>query len=249
MRLTLDECALFLDVDGTLAQIEDNPTRVGPDRRRNRLMRHLHDALGGRLALISGRTIADIDRIFEGSVDSVAGVHGLERRSAHRVRYCTTTPRIAPAAEKAARYIAARPGLILEDKGVSLALHYRQNPDLGAEAIAFAEELAAAHALDLLHGKMVVEVRAPGPSKGDAIRAFLAEPPFAKARPLYLGDDLTDEAAFVAASEQGGAGVLVGPARRSAARFRLESPVAALDWLEASLERRAFQLEDLSWAA
>ena len=96
-------------------------------------------------------------------------------------------------------------------------------------------EIAGRHDLLLQRGKMVAELRPAGANKGDALKALMREPRFMGARPLFVGDDLTDEHAFGAAAELGGAGILVGPPRETAARYRLESVKAVADWLQAAL--------------
>ncbi len=192
-------------------------------------------ALDGRLAVISGRPLADIDRILEGAVGAAAGVHGLERRSASgAVRRGDPDPAIALAAGVFRGLAAAEPGLLVEDKGLSVALHYRNAPASASIANTAGERLAKLTGLRLQHGDCVVELRTPGADKGDALRAFMNEPPFEGASPIFVGDDLTDEAGFIAADDLGGYGVRVGSsARPTAARYALADIEAALAWLEA----------------
>ena len=227
--------ALFLDLDGTLAPIAPRPDAVGPDARRSGLLRRLVGSTNGRLAVVSGRTLPDLDRILEHEVPTLAAVHGLVRRDARGLVRLSPKPAGIALALAAFRAFAARhAGTIVEDKDLSVTLHYRQAPDLAAAALAEAQRIAARTGLILQPGKMVMELRAPGPDKGDSVRAFMAEPPFAGATPIFLGDDLTDEAGFAAAEQLGGFGVLVGAERASAARYRLTGPEAALAWLEAA---------------
>ena len=227
--------ALFLDLDGTLAPIAPRPDAVGPDARRSGLLRRLVGSTNGRLAVVSGRTLPDLDRILEHEVPTLAAVHGLVRRDARGLVRLSPKPAGIALALAAFRAFAARhAGTIVEDKDLSVTLHYRQAPDLAAAALAEAQRIAARTGLILQPGKMVMELRAPGPDKGDSVRAFMAEPPFAGATPIFLGDDLTDEAGFAAAEQLGGFGVLVGAERASAARYRLPGPEAALAWLEAA---------------
>lgn len=234
--LSLAGAALFLDLDGTLAPIAARPQDVGPDPRRSSLLERLSDALGGRVAVITGRTLADVDRILEGRVKAVAAVHGLVRRHADgRVERAPAHPALKDAAVAFARFAAEDAGLLVEEKGQSVALHYRLAPGYGPRAAALASEIAAWTGLARQDGHMVVELRTPGPNKGDAIADFLGDAPFAGARPVFVGDDLTDEDGFLAAAARGGFGVLVGPERRTRARWRLADVDAALAWLEASL--------------
>jgi trehalose 6-phosphate phosphatase len=227
--------ALFLDLDGTLAPIAPRPDAVGPDPRRTGLLRRLVGSTGGRIAVVSGRTLTDLDRILERQVPSLAAVHGLVRRDAQgRVRLSPKPPGLAQALADFRLFARRDPGLIVEDKDLSVTLHYRQAPELAGAARAEAERIAAGAGLILQPGKMVMELRAPGPDKGDSVRAFMAEPPFLGAIPIFVGDDLTDEAGFAAAEALGGFGVLVGPGRSTMARYRLSDPDAALSWLEAA---------------
>ena len=234
--LRLGETALFLDLDGTLAPIAARPQDVRPDPRRTSLLERLERRLDGRLAVVSGRTLADVDRILEGCVSSVAAVHGLVQRDADgQVSNSRGHPAMAKAAEGFHAFAARDSGLIVEEKaGLSVALHYRLAGRHAEAARACAHELAAKTGLVLQEGDMVEELRTPGASKGDSVRAFMAEPLFAGARPVFVGDDATDEDGFEAAQALGGLGVVVGAARATAARFRLADVDAALAWLEAA---------------
>lgn len=234
--LRLEATALFLDLDGTLAPIAARPQDVRPDPRRTSLLERLVDTLDGRVAVVSGRTLTDIDRILEGRVTAVAAVHGLVRREADGTMTQTPCHPELPAAMRRCREFASRDsGLIVEDKGLSVALHYRLAPSYAQAARRCAEELADATGLVLQHGDMVEELRTPGPNKGDSVETFLKLPPFAGARPVFLGDDATDEHGFEAVQERGGLGVLIGPGRPTAARRRLSGVEEALAWLEAAL--------------
>ena len=225
--------ALFLDLDGTLAPIVDRPQDVAPDPRRTSLLDGLAAALDGRLAVVSGRTLCDIDRILENRVIAVAAIHGLVRRDSTGAVTETGGHAGLPAALEALRAFARRdPRLLVEDKGPSVTLHYRMAPDLSEPAKAEARQVAAQTGLVLQPGDMVAELRTPGPSKGDSVKAFMREPPFIGATPIFVGDDLTDEHGFAAAIELGGYGVLVGCSRASAARYCIPDVAAALDWLE-----------------
>ncbi len=234
--LDLTDVALFLDLDGTLADIAETPGEVGPVPHRTRVLRALGLALDGRIAILSGREIAEVDRILDGSVASVAGLHGLDRRNAAG-RLDSTPPHAAlpDARECLTRLVKAERGLLLEDKGTSIALHYRLRPEAGPAVIDYARRLARQTGLILQEGHMVAELRTPGPDKGEALEAFMSEAPFAGTKPVMIGDDLTDEDAFAAAVGLGGEAILVGQPRRSRSRWRLEDPTALLAWLEACL--------------
>jgi trehalose 6-phosphate phosphatase len=224
--------ALFLDLDGTLAPLMPTPWAVGPDPERRRLLDDVARVLQGRLAVVSGRSLDDIDRVLEGRVPAVAAVHGLVRRTAlgqvHRSGDDGRVPEAAAALSAIAR---TGEGLMVEDKGASVALHYRGAPSFGPSCHALAARLATELGLKVQEGDHVVELRAPGPNKGDAIRAFMAEPPFAGHTPVFLGDDLTDEAGFQAVREMGGRGVIVGSRRPTGAQFAVSDIAGAHAWL------------------
>lgn len=226
--------ALFLDLDGVLAPIESRPEDVGPDPRRTHLLDTLIEALDGRVAVLSGRALADVDRILEGRVTSAAGVHGLQRRSADgRVETHGAEADVALAVEGLTQTLRVEiaDGVEIENKGVGVAVHYRNAPDRAAGVRHATTTLARDHGLHLQPGHMVVELKGGDTDKGQALTAFLAEPPFAGARPVMIGDDRTDEAAFRAAETAGGFGILVDPRWVSAARYGLADTGAVTDWL------------------
>ena len=225
--------ALFLDLDGVLAPLAPTPDAVGPDPRRSSVLRALSERLDGRVAIVSGRPLEEIDRIAEGAVLPASGVHGLERRTAGG-RLIEAEPHEAVREAVAAfqAFARERPGLIVEDKAVAAGLHYRADPSHAEAAEALARDLAARTGLKLQPGKLVLELKTPGADKGTALAAFMAEPPFSGSVPVMVGDDLTDEHGFEAAEALGGFGVLVGAPRRTAARHGLADVGEVLDWLE-----------------
>ncbi len=226
--------ALFLDIDGTLAVFRRRPEEVGPTPRLTALLKGLGRRLSGRVAVISGRALADMDRITAGAVIAASGVHGLEHRDARgRLESSPPHPGLERARAQFNALVQAHPALLLEDKGLGLVLHYRTAPELAEMANAAAAKMVDETGLALQKGDMMAEVRTPGRNKGDALKTFMAEPPFRGAEPVFVGDDLTDEHAFEAARDLGGYGVLVGPERTTAASFRLENVPAVLAWLEA----------------
>lgn len=230
--LTPHGTALFLDLDGTLAPLAPRPDDVAPDSRRTRLVRQLRCTLAGRLAVVSGRSLTEIDRILEGASPAAAGVHGLERRNMDgRVHAVPPHPELGRV-ERALRWFAGQhPGLLVEPKRASVALHFRLAPEQGEAARVLARRLAARTGVVLIEGALAVELRTPGPTKGDSVRAFMAKAPFAGARPIFVGDDVTDEDGFAAANALGGYGVKVGRGF-SAAGFALPDVEAVLRWLE-----------------
>lgn len=232
--------ALFLDMDGVLAKLEQTPDAVLPDARRTAVLKILDLRLGGRVAVVSGRTLKEIDRISDGAARSASGVHGLERRRGDgslESAEAATSVRDAVLAFDA--FADDRPGVIVEDKGLSAGLHYRGAPEHTDAAVDLAKTISRDLGLTLQAGHMVLEVKTPGGDKGKALTAFMAEAPFKGALPIMLGDDLTDEYGFEAARALGGFGVLVGPERPTAATYRLDDVDAVLTWLEAVAEAHA----------
>jgi trehalose 6-phosphate phosphatase len=230
----LDGAALFLDFDGTLIELADAPDAIRVPPRLGPLLGRLRDRLGGRLAIVSGRAIADLERYLPVPGIPVSGSHGLELRLSDGSHVPLHAPRgLAGVRERVRGFAGERHGLLVEDKPAGVALHYRQAPGEARPVTDFMEGLARQEQLVVQRGNMVVELRPPGADKGDAVRAFMREPDFAGARPVFLGDDLTDEHAFEAVAAMDGAGVLVGPQRDTQARYRLASVAAVGEWLEA----------------
>jgi len=226
--------ALFLDLDGVLAPLAATPDAVKPDPYRTAVLRRLTDRLQGRVAVISGRTVAEIDRIADGAALSASGVHGLERRRADGTLVnVAAVPAVRQAVAAFEQFAENRPGVLVEDKDWSAGLHFRGAPSEAAAAGSLARRLAAETGLALQPGHLVVELKTPGTDKGTALKAFMQEPPFLGSIPVMVGDDLTDEHGFEAAADLGGFGVLVGPPRRTAATFGLPDVDAVLAWLDA----------------
>jgi len=218
---------LFLDVDGTLLEIAATPDSVQVEASLQRLLDRLRTVLGGAVALISGRPIVDIDRLFGPHRWAGAGVHGLERRDSQGRWHSQNgfdVATVAQARDRLQQLADRLPGTILEDKGMSVALHYRQVPHL--EDQVHGEMRAILRALGgrlvLLEGRMVVELRLAGANKADAIREFLSESPFKGRRPIFIGDDVTDEKALEMVQRIGGLSVAVGD--RVRAMLRVSSP-------------------------
>ena len=229
--------ALFLDVDGTLLSIAATPDAVMVSTRLRQAVRRIVPALGGAVALISGRPVAALDHLFAPLLLPTAGVHGLERRDAagamHRI---DGVAGLNPVRAALAAFAAAHPGVLLEDKGSAVALHYRQAPEAAAAARRLVAELIDGRAGDVrvLEGKMLLEIASPLADKGTAIAAFMGEAPFAGRRPVFIGDDVTDEDGFVMVNGLGGYSVRVGAlAEPSAATYHLADVAAVVDWLEA----------------
>jgi trehalose 6-phosphate phosphatase len=236
--------AFFLDLDGTLFEIRSTPQAVRRDAEEVELVSRLHEAAQGAVALISGRPIAGIDALFKPLTLCAAGQHGAERRNASGVVHKIALPPLDEAVKAIAAFAARHEGLLFENKGLSLALHYRLAPQLAEAAHAVVRQAAAAlgEAVEVQRGKMVAELRPAGCDKGVAIEQFMREPPFAGRLPLFIGDDLTDEHGFEVVNELGGQSVKVGEGR-SAARWRLDTPAEVRAWLAegVSLESPAWR--------
>ncbi len=210
------------------------------DQARDTLSR-LAAACDGAVALVSGRPIADVDRLFAPLHLPVAGLHGLERRDARgRVTRAGAAQAagdlLAEARGALARFAAAHPGTLIEDKGLTLALHYRQAPAAEGEARALMDGLrdGSGGALVLQHGKMVIELRPAGNDKGTAVAAFMAEAPFAGRLPVFVGDDVTDEAGFATINAMSGISIRVGDGAPTCARYDGASVAEIHDWLAAA---------------
>ena len=264
--------ALFLDLDGTLLELAEEPDGVELSERLRKLLPRLPEATGGAVAFVSGRPIREIDRLLAPHRFALAGVHGNERRSNGMAdtlpadstaadspatdspatdvlpkdapppeRLPTTNPDALDGVRRAMdAFQAANPGVIVEDKQIGLALHYRKRGDLEGAILELAARLAASlpPGYELLRGAMVVEIKPAAMNKGAAVRAFMREPPFVERTPVFVGDDITDEAAFEAVNSLGGVAVKVRSGA-SAAPWRLPNVDAVLGWLEALVDREA----------
>lgn len=234
------EWAVFLDVDGSLAEHAPTPSQVSIDAQLKDCLSRLADKCGGAVALVSGRSVQALDELFAPlPLVAVAGLHGIERRSA-------ATQQAAPAMSEdllilaeEARVIASQfPGALIECKGGCLFLHWRAAPTAAAALTAFADRAGERLSGHRLHpGAHGIEIRPQGMDKGIAIAAFLQEPPFRGRRPVFIGDDPADEAGFAVVNAHDGVSVLVGDERATAARYRLPNPGQTRRWLLDSLRQ------------
>ena len=227
------DCALFLDIDGTLAELANTPDAVHIEAEIAAVLPRLMRELGGALALVTGRAITSADLLFTGLKLPIAGQHGCERRDASGTIHLHAANKLTQGKlRKLLTGLAKRhPQLLLEDKGASIALHYRAIPEL--ESLVHETLMREVHEEDgyeLQPGKMLLEVRPEGRDKGTAIHDFMGEHPFAGRLPVFVGDDLTDEHGFAAVEKLGGWSVKVGPGQ-TAARFRLPDTAAVRKWL------------------
>ena len=238
------QCALFLDIDGTLIELAPTPDHVLVDDDIARLLPALGRRLGGAVALITGRTIRDADELFPGLGLPIAGQHGLERRSASGVLHThgEGPPGYSWLHGELDQLCARHDGLWLEDKGATLALHYRLAPGLASyvhrTVRALVSTLGAAGAeWKLQPGKRIIELKPAGRDKGAALLDYMAEPPFVGRLPVFVGDDRTDEFGFSAVTLLGGWAVKVGSGNTHA-RFRLRDVTSVRRWLTHLLGRR-----------
>jgi trehalose 6-phosphate phosphatase len=230
----LDRATLFLDLDGTLLDLVQRPDEALADEDTRNLLRALNYKLEGRLAVVSGRSLEQVDRILgPGAAEiAVSASHGCE----HRWNGIHARPeRPASLGTVAARFRAfARqwPAVIIEEKSFGVALHYRTAPEAAGPADALAQSLAEQTGLHFQQGKMVAELRVAGGDKGAAVHRLMGRASMAGSSPLFAGDDLTDEPGFCAARELGGDAILVGEPRRTRANFGLRSPASLRQWLK-----------------
>jgi len=230
--------AYFFDIDGTLVDLTDSPGGASADARLRQLIAELSRAAGGAVALISGRSIADIDRLVPDTQIPVAGQHGVERRdAAGRIsRHAFPASELDWLRHEVAAATAPHRGLVLEDKGLSLALHYRRAPRLGGFVHRLARALVtqAGTQYCIQGGKRVVEMKPAGKDKGVAVEEFMREEPFRGRTPVFIGDDVTDEYGFATVNRLHGYSIKVGPGR-TAARWHLRDVQAVRAWLERGL--------------
>jgi trehalose 6-phosphate phosphatase len=225
-KAPVGSCGFFLDVDGTLLEIKPRPEEVASDEALRSLLRMLSDATGGALALISGRKIEDVDRIFAPLVLAAAGLHGAELRLPDGTRTFAERAIMDAARPILRDFASAREGVWVEDKGATLAVHFRQRPELEPEVLHFMRQLAS-DGLAVQEGKMVAELKEMRHDKGKAIEFLAGVPPFAGRRPVFIGDDVTDESGFQAVNALGGISIRIGPPNApTKARYCLESPKA-----------------------
>lgn len=225
--------AYFLDVDGTLIDLAPTPDGIQVDRELLRLIEDLHRLCNGAVALVSGRALADLDKRLGMPQLPMAGLHGFEwRNAAGNVRRHATAGDIRSIEQQLLPLRRRYKQLIFEDKGSTLALHYRQAPRLGGYLHRWVRNLVrlAGKDLQVQPGKRVIEIKPRGHDKGSAIGDFMAQPPFFGRTPVFIGDDQTDEHGFVMVNRMGGISIKVGRGRTHAL-YRLPHVAAVLDWL------------------
>ena len=227
----LKDHAIFLDLDGTIAEIAEHPDDVCVQPATLRLLKALNDESNGALAVISGRELSVIDRLLHPLKLPAAGVHGLERRDAAGVLHGAKISDVHPISFVFEKVLGDETGVVIERKPGAVAVHYRLRPDLERRCCEIVREVIGQRAdLRLIHGKMVFEILQKGADKGSVIEAFLGEPPFRGRIPIFAGDDVTDEAGFAAVNRQGGISIKVGN-QETDARFRANDVQELEHWL------------------
>lgn len=241
--LAVADAALFLDFDGTLAEIAPRPDAVVVPPAVIALLQGLAERLGGALAIVSGRRLADLDHFLAPLQLPAAAEHGALRRLASGRLTESRPPDLGYVTGVAEELASHYPGLHMERKTSSVALHYRQQPGLAQTCLAaMAEACERTPGTELLHGKCVVEVKPLGVDKGLALACFMKEPPFAGRQPWFAGDDLTDEPGFEWVRGAGGTTLKVG-AGASLAQHRMEGPAQLRAWLAESAAAMARPLQ------
>lgn len=225
------DVALFHDIDGSLLEIAPNPDQVVVAPYLPALLGAVRNVLDGALAVVTGRPLETIDQMLAPLRLAGAGLHGAEIRRHPEDRVLSDhTQSPQGLAEALHRYFADDPRLLIEDKGITVALHYRHAPERASECEAVVSALASAMGFTVTRGKMVVEVLPPEANKGQAVRMLMESPPFLGRRPVFVGDDRTDEDGILVVQAMGGFGVKVGEGA-SAARYYLPSVHAVHRWL------------------
>jgi trehalose 6-phosphate phosphatase len=228
--------ALFLDVDGTLVEFAQTPQEARVPEHVKRLLNAICVRLDGALALVSGRRIADLDSLFSPYRFCAAGVHGCETRDSSGC--LVSRPKIEMTGFEFARgileqLIERHPALLLEDKKLGIALHFRRAPHLHVLARTTMKSIVdvLGPGFALLTGHCVYEIRPSAWTKATALAGFMARPPFHGRMPVFVGDDITDEDAFALVNDYEGISVRVGGNAPTLARYSLASVADAIDWL------------------
>lgn len=223
--------SLFLDFDGTLVELAPTPDSIKPANDLAARLARLSRRLDGRCALVSGRAITDIESHIGSVAIAAAGSHGADIRTASGAALGEAPTGLPPGIERDLRAFAAEHAIDYEAKPHGGALHYRSNPEHGEAAHAFAEALAAEYGWAAQSGKCVVELVAGTGDKGSAVFAFMREKPFCGSRPIFIGDDLTDEKGFAACRDLGGYGFLVGIRGETCAQYQMPDVASVHHWL------------------
>ena len=236
----IQQVALFLDVDGTLYEIENSPSLIKPCFRLQKKLHTIRNRLGGALGLISGRSLDDLDRIFDQNKMPVAGNHGAQLRDALRIKeYQADTENINGIALKIEESLNGQKNIEIENKGSNLTVHFRYSTIDRKEISKIMLEIVKYEPkLILLEGTEVMEVKPLSHIKGTAISYYMKTKPFIKRRPIFIGDDISDEDGFETVNKKGGWSVRVGIYKRSKANFFLPNVISVHEIMEQLLKSR-----------
>jgi len=226
--------SLFLDVDGTLLDICDNPGSVTADDQLVVTLQRCFVRLGGALSLVSGRSIEEVDRIFAPAIFPVAGAHGSEiRLDGGQTTRVINEPLPDDVLQALQTLADSNEGLLVERKHGGASLHYRQAPGLEAKCRRLVTRMMSdlGDAYRLISGKMVFEIAPAAHDKGAAIHAFQEQAPFAGRAPVFIGDDVTDEDGFRVANDLAGTSIRVGENGQTEAKYRLPDVASVRQWL------------------
>jgi trehalose 6-phosphate phosphatase len=242
LPVDFDEMAVLLDIDGTLLDIAPTPHEVHVSEDLRAMLVRLADRLGGALGLVSGRSLSDIDLIFEPLRLPAVGGHGAEIRPGPAAApYRMQIPPLDPALKlRFAEIALLDPGIIVEDKDYSLAIHYRLAPQAGGaviKSVAAICDKQGCDGLSILPGKSVIEIKPRGFDKGSGLQELMSYPPFSGRKPVFVGDDVTDEAAFAVLPRFSGVGASVGGIVPGAS-FNFDGPKDVRLWLQRLSEGR-----------
>jgi trehalose 6-phosphate phosphatase len=230
---SLDWC-LFLDVDGTLIELTETPFDTRASDELKAVLKEVEERLGGGLALVSGRSVEYLDGLFAPLRLPSAGLHGIERRKATGIMHGASfaDAQLDHARTALKEFVQDHAGTLLEDKGRTVAVHFRMAPQFEPEVREAVTDIAAALGTNyhVQAGSMMLEIKPRGFNKGGAVKAFMQEPPFSGRRPVYVGDDLTDLDGFRVVDALGGVSIAVG--ERVQGQYHLDDPAAVREWLK-----------------
>jgi len=233
--MNADRRALFLDIDGTLLEHQAHPEAVAVDDALRALLWDVSLRLDGALALITGRTIAMADRLFLPLELPIAGIYGLEMRMrpGEPVERALEPEALSAVIERLSGRFAQVEGVYFERKGPVLAIHIRAAPEMMGEVMAAAEEALPdlGEGYRILAGNAGLELVPLAGVKAAAIERFMDAAPFAGRRPVFIGDDTSDESGFDYVNGAGGLSIRVKPAGPTAARATLPDVAAVREWL------------------
>ena len=225
--------ALFLDVDGTLLEFCNNPDDVYPGVELNLILKSLSSLLKGALALVTGRRVLEIDRIFHPLQLPVGGQHGLEHRDAEGNFKLVKSLKFPENIRSQIQCFGEiYPECAIEDKSLTMAIHYRRAPKLEEKVLKFVNKLIEGEKhFHAISGNMVIEIKPLGVDKGQSIALFMENEPFVDKLPIFIGDDVTDEDGFRYINANNGISIKVGTRTSSLARYNLNNVNAVHDWL------------------